>query len=324
MFTNLEPERQARTLEKLKREMGETVLAALQDDFTQEVQLNPDGQLWTEHFVTGRSKLGHMDSVMAHNLLGTIADILGVVVNPENPLLEGELPIRDCRFAGAIPPIVLAPAFSIRTPATKVYTFRDYVAAGIMTEDQAETIRAATIAGKAILVVGGTGSGKTTLLNAIAAALHAEMPDIRFMVIEDTRELQLPFENKVQLRTKVTGNQISMKRLLEFSLRMKPDRIVVGEVRNEAAASLIEAWNTGHDGGMGTVHANDAEAGALRMVDLLRHAGIPADVAMRQIANTIDLIVSIQKRHHEGGKRRVEEIVRVDGVKHGEFVFSPA
>lgn len=304
--------------------MGDKILTALEDEYTQEVQLNPDGQLWTERFDTGRSKLGTLPTVQAHSLMGTIADILGVTVNPENPLLEGELPIRDCRFAGAIPPITLAPAFSIRTPATKIYTLDDYVEAGIMTAAEAAVIKTATMEGKSILVIGGTGSGKTTLLNAIAHALCEEQPDIRFAVIEDTRELQLPFENKVAMRTKVTGNQITMKRLLEFSLRMKPDRIVVGEVRNESAAALVEAWNTGHDGGMGTVHANSAAAGGLRMVDLLRYAGIPADVAMRQIANTIDLFVSIQKRHRDGGKRRVEEILTLKGIKDGEFEFEPA
>ncbi|CAG9229909.1 Conjugal transfer protein TrbB [Paraburkholderia tropica] len=322
MFSNWEPERQSRALEKLSREMGDTILTALADDYTQEVQLNPDGQLWIERFDTGRGKLGSLSSVLAHALLDTIADILGVTVNPENPLLEGELPIRDCRFAGAAPPIVIAPAFSIRTPATKIYTLADYVEAGIMTAEQAEILKDAVREGKNILVIGGTGSGKTTLLNALGHALYEESPDIRILLIEDTRELQFPFENKVALRTKVTGDtKIGMQDLLMFSLRMKPDRIIVGEVRGRAAADMLDTWNTGHEGGMGTIHANSAADGGTRLMDMLRQADMPADVAMRKIATSIDLFVSLQKRHSTGGKRRLEEILRLDGVKDGEFVF---
>lgn len=318
---NMNEEERRRLIEKLRRELGDIVLGALEDGMTNEVQLNPDGTLWIDRFDTGRQKAGKMSAVQAENLLGTIASLLGTVVNYDRPLLEGELPIRDCRFAGAIPPITTAPAFSIRQPAGKVYTLDDYVAVGIITREQADFLTQAVIQGLNILIVGGTGSGKTTLLNALLDALCKAAPDVRLAIIEDTREIQCPNENKVPMRTKVDGEPITMTKLLEFSLRIKPDRIICGEVRNAAADAMLEAWNTGHDGGFCTVHANNARAGTSRVVNLVRKAGVPEEVAKRQIAETVQVIVSIQKKY--GGKRQIEEIVRIRDLKDGEFVFEP-
>ncbi|WP_292255030.1 P-type conjugative transfer ATPase TrbB, partial [Mesorhizobium sp.] len=181
----------------------------------------------------------------------------------------GELPIGGHRFEGLLPPVVAAPTFTIRRRASRLIPLDDYVAAKIMTEHQASLIRNAITSRMNIVISGGTGSGKTTLANAVIAEIVETAPDDRMVILEDTAEIQCAAENAVALHTSDT---IDMGRLLKSTMRLRPDRIIVGEVRDGAALTLLKAWNTGHPGGVTTIHSNTAESALRRLEQLTAEA----------------------------------------------------
>ena len=304
---NLASEQQRRQAEKLRRELGPVVLQALHDPRVVEVMLNPDGKLWVDVLGEGLQDTGaSMAQAQAENLLGTVAALLGTVITAERPLLEGELPLDGSRFQGVLPPVVANPTFAIRKRAVQVWTLADYVTQGLLTTTHAGAIRDAVIQRRNLLVVGGTSSGKTTLANAILAVIADQAGDQeRLVLLEDTVELQCTAPNQVALRTTET---IDLTRLLRATLRLRPDRIIVGEVRGGEALALLKAWNTGHSGGLATVHANSAEAGLLRLEQLIQEAGVPPQPAL--IAEAIHLLVAVVK---EGGRRAVQAVLAVHG-----------
>lgn len=291
---------------KLARELGDVVLAALGDPNVVEIMLNPDGQLWEDRHGSGMAVIGEMSMSRAQNLIGTIASALGVNATEDNPIIEGELPLDGSRFEGVLPPIVERPIFAIRKKAIFVYTLADYVRDGIMSQAQADVIRWHVEQRHNILVAGATGSGKTTLCNAILHCIAEVDPNTRIAIIEDTRELQCPVKNKFPMRT---SERKDMIQLLRATLRLRPDRIAVGEVRDGAALALLKSWNTGHSGGVATVHANSAEAALTRIEQLIQEANVPPIPAV--IAEAINCIVSIQKTSQG---RRVEQICTVKGA----------
>lgn len=293
-----------RLLDKLRRELGETVLAALDDRRVVEVLLNPDGRLWVDRLGEGLSDTGAtMPAAQARSLIGTVASMLGMAVSPEHPIVEGELPLDGSRFEGLVPPVVAQPVFSIRKRASLVYTLDDYVRDGILPPAWADAVRRAVSAHRNILISGSTGSGKTTLANAILHEIASRCPGERVVIIEDTVELQCPVENRVELRA---TDAVDMTRLLRATMRLRPDRIIVGEVRGAEALTLLKSWNTGHPGGVATVHANSAPAALIRLEQLIREAGVPP--APHLIAEAVDLVVQIA-RTRDG--RRVTEVVEV-------------
>lgn len=289
---------------KLRRELGDTVMSALADPAVVEIMLNPDGTLWEDRHGSGMKPIGALGRVQAENLICTIAGALGTEATRDRPIVEGELPLDGSRFQGIMPPIVEYPVFAIRKKAVLIYTLEDYVRDGIMTDAQRSILEAEILKRHNILVVGATGSGKTTFCNAILQRIAEVDPETRIAIIEDTRELQCPAKNKFPLRT---SENVSMTQLLRACMRMRPDRIVVGEVRDAAALALVKAWNTGHAGGVATVHANGAEAGLVRMEQLIQEANVQPNQAV--IAEAVNVIVSIQR-----GKagRKVEEICKVE------------
>ncbi len=215
------------------------------------------------------------------------------------------MPLDGSRFEALIPPLVERASFALRKKALLVFTLDDYVAKGIMTDEQRRAIESAVSNRRNVLVCGGTGTGKTTLANAILDCVAKIDTDHRIVVIEDTRELQVAADNVVFLRT---SDNTDMTRLLRATMRLRPDRIVVGEVRDGSALALLKAWNTGHPGGVGTVHANDASAALIRIGQLIQEAGVPPNPEL--IAEAVNVVVSI-KRTATG--RRVEEVVTVSG-----------
>jgi type IV secretion system protein TrbB len=268
---------------KLKRELGEQVLALLDDPRTEDILLNPDSSLWTKRLGEGFARVGQMSPTQAISALSTIAAWRGTILNHQNPILESELPIDGSRFEGIVSPVVRKPVFAIRLRPRKIFTLTDYESSGILTTKDdpmnrlrrrhdfassvrglrhAEIIRAAVGARRNILVVGSTGSGKTTFVNACLDALATLTPRDRVVSIEDTIELQCAVPNYLDLRA--VGN-VTMLDCLRACMRLKPTRIVVGEVRGAEAHTLLKAWNTGHPGGMATVHANDAMSGLIRL-----------------------------------------------------------
>jgi len=298
-------ESRSRQSEALRRAMGPEILTPLDDPQVVEVMLNPDGTLWVDRLGAGMVCTGRIDAVRALTIVNTVAAMLDTVVTPERPILECELPLDGSRFEALIPPLVERASFALRKKATLVFTLEDYVAKAIMTAAQRTVIESAAAARQNILVCGGTGTGKTTLANAILSAVARIDREHRVVVIEDTRELQLSAENVVFLRT---SDNTDMTRLLRATMRLRPDRIVVGEVRDGSALALLKAWNTGHPGGVGTVHANDASAALIRVGQLIQEAGVPPNPEL--IAEAVNVVVSI-KRTPEG--RKVEEVAAVRG-----------
>lgn len=303
-----------RQIEALRRNLGGDILGYLEDPAVIEIMLNPDGQVWVDILGGGMEPRSTMDPVRGQMIIDTVASMIGTVVTPESPIVECELPLDGSRFEGVMPPSVARPTFTIRKKALLIFTLEDYVARGIMTQAQCDVIRQAIRERQNILISGGTGTGKTTLANAVLHAISGETPDHRIVIIQDTLELQCAAPNVVFFRTSDT---VDMIRLLRATMRMRPDRIVVGEVRGPEALALLKAWNTGHPGGIGTVHANDAAAALIRMGQLIQEANVPPNPEL--IAEAVNLVVSI-KRTPAG--RAVEEIVQVKGFEEGRFVMS--
>ena len=294
-----------RQKDALRRALGPEILGPLDDPHVVEIMLNPDGALWVDRLETGMTCTARIDTVRAITIVNTVAAMLETVVTSDNPILECELPLDGSRFEALIPPLVERASFALRKKALLVFTLDDYVAKGIMTDEQRRAIESAVSNRRNVLVCGGTGTGKTTLANAILDCVAKIDTDHRIVVIEDTRELQVAADNVVFLRT---SDNTDMTRLLRATMRLRPDRIVVGEVRDGSALALLKAWNTGHPGGVGTVHANDASAALIRIGQLIQEAGVPPNPEL--IAEAVNVVVSI-KRTATG--RRVEEVVTVSG-----------
>ena len=295
----------ARQSEALRRAMGAEILEPLHDPQVVEVMLNPDGTLWVDRLGASMQCTGTIDPVRALTIVNTVAAMLETVLTPERPILECELPLDGSRFEALIPPLVERASFALRKKAMLVFTLDDYVARGIMTDEQRRAIESAVAGRRNVLVCGGTGTGKTTLANAILDCVAKVDTEHRIVVIEDTRELQVNAKNVVFLRT---SDNTDMTRLLRATMRLRPDRIVVGEVRDGSALALLKAWNTGHPGGVGTVHANDASAALIRVGQLIQEAGVPPNPEL--IAEAVNVVVSI-KRTATG--RTVEEVAMVHG-----------
>ena len=294
--------------------MGPEFLAALNDPTTIEIMLNADGKLWQERLGEPMKFIASMRMAQAQAIIETVAGYHGKEVTRQKPILEGELPLDGSRFAGQLPPVVHAPTFAIRKKATAIFTLEHYRADGILTDAQRLSIIQAVADHRNILVIGGTGSGKTTLVNAIIHEMVIQDPTERVFIIEDTGEIQCTAENHVQYHTSI---DVSMTMLLKTTLRMRPDRILVGEVRGEEALDLLDAWNTGHPGGAATLHANNAQEGLTRLKSLVsRNPSAPSEIEPL-IGEAVQVVVHIA-RTPEG--RRVQEILAVSGYRNGQYL----
>lgn len=290
----------------LRTALGPAIGAFLDDPEIVEIMLNPDGRLWVERLAHGLADTGiAIAETDGERIVRLVAHHVGAEVHARAPRVSAELPEGGERFEGLLPPIVTAPSFAIRKPAIAVFTLDDYVANGILSHRQAIALRAAVAGRQNILVAGGTGSGKTTLTNALLAEI-AQSSD-RVILIEDTRELQCAAPNLVAMRTK--DGVATLSDLVRSSLRLRPDRIPIGEVRGAEALDLLKAWGTGHPGGFGTIHAGTA-LGALRRLEQLIQEAVTT-VPRALIAETIDLIAVLVR---DGTGRRLSELALVDGL----------
>lgn len=314
MDHEVNPSVKERAIEKLRRDLGPIVVKALADPRTVEVLLNADGALWQEKLGEKMVRIGTMSPQRATAVLNTVAGYHGKTVTRFNPLIEGELPLDGSRFAGQLPPVVQEPTFAIRKKAVSVFTLDQYLEQNIMTGLQISCVKQAIADHKNILVIGGTGSGKTTLVNAIIQEMVVCNPSERVCIIEDTGEIQCTAENCVQYHTTL---EVTMTMLLKTILRMRPDRILVGEVRGPEALDLLDAWNTGHEGGAATLHANDEISALLRLKSLItRNSAAPSDIESL-IGEAVHTIVHIS-RTPEG--RAVQGIVDVLGFENGKYI----
>jgi type IV secretion system protein VirB11 len=300
---------------KLERDMGPALFAALNDPKTVEIMLNADGKVWQERLGEKMQCIGTLRPAQAQAIIETVAGYHGKEVTRKKPILEGEFPLDGSRFAGQIPPVVPegTVTFAIRKKAVKIFTLDQYVEAGIMTPAHRDALVEAVAAHRNILVVGGTGSGKTTLVNAIIHQMVVNDPTERVFIIEDTGEIQCAAKNHVQYHTAL---DVGMTALLKTTLRMRPDRILVGEVRGAEALDLLDAWNTGHEGGAATLHANSASAGLTRLRSLItRNEAAPAEIEPL-IGEAVHVVVHIA-RTPEG--RRIQEVLEVSGYANGQY-----
>lgn len=296
---------QSRRRQMLRTAFGPTIAAALADPAVIEVMVNPDGRLWIDRAAFGRQDTGErIGSAEVERIIRLVAAHVRREVHDKAPIVSAELPETGERFE-VMPPVAPAPCFAVRKPADMLYRLADYVIAGIMSSPQAAALALAVRDRKNILVVGGTSSGKTTLVNA----LLAEVADLgeRVLILEDTRELKCAAADCVALRTK--PGVASLADLVRSTLRLRPDRIIVGEVRGPEALDMLKAWNTGHPGGVTTVHANSAEAGLYRLEQLVQEAVVT--VPRELIAEAIDVIVFLAGR---GISRRVESVLELTGL----------
>lgn len=314
---SIQSETTSRGARMLRSALGEAIAGYLEDESIVEVMLNPDGRLWIDRLSSGLIDTGEtLSAADGERIVRLVAHHVGAEVHAGSPRVSAELPGTGERFEGLLPPVVAAPAFAIRKPAVAVFTLNDYVAKGIMTSSQAATLRGAVSARKNILVAGGTSSGKTTLTNALLAEV-AKTSD-RVVLIEDTRELQCKARNMVALRTK--DGVATLSDLVRSSLRLRPDRIPIGEVRGAEALDLLKAWGTGHPGGIGTIHAGTALGALRRLEQLIQEAVITVPRAL--IAETINLVAVLAGR---GADRRVAELALVTGLgAAGDYSLSQA
>ncbi|WP_208245753.1 P-type conjugative transfer ATPase TrbB (plasmid) [Rhizobium sp. T1470] len=300
-----------RLVRKLQEALGDQLCVALDDVNVVEIMLNPDGKLFIERLGHGVAPAGEMSSAAAEMVIGTVAHALQSEVDTEQPIISGELPIGGHRFEGLLPPVVAKPAFTIRRRASRLIALEDYVRTGVMTEYQASTIRSAISARLNIIISGGTGSGKTTLANAVIHEIVKSVPEDRLVILEDTAEIQCAAENAVLLHTSDT---IDMARLLKSTMRLRPDRIVVGEVRDGAALTLLKAWNTGHPGGVATIHSNTAMSALRRLEQLTAEA---SQQPMHEvIGEAVDLVISIERTPHG---RRIRDVIHVERFAGGQY-----
>ena len=295
-----------RSARMLRSAMGAAIAAWLCDRDVIEVMLNPDGRLWVDRLGTGISDSGErLSPDDGERIIRLVAHHVGAEVHARAPRVSAELPESGERFEGLLPPVVTAPAFAIRKPAVAVFSLADYVEAGIMSAHQADILRSGVAERLNILVAGGTGTGKTTLTNALLAEVAATSD--RVVLIEDTRELQCAAPNLVAMRTR--DGVASLSDLVRSSLRLRPDRIPIGEVRGAEALDLLKAWGTGHPGGIGTIHAGSAIGALRRMEQLIQEAVVTVPRAL--IAETINLIAVLVR---DGSGRRLAELARVQGL----------
>lgn len=316
MLSLISPEQLVRLNSKLKRELGAHIVTALENPEVLEICVNSDGLIWLEKKRVGLYQTG--DNVRPENLLaalGTIAALLGTELNETTPILEGRLPLDGSRVEGAIPPASPeGPSVSIRKHASTLIPLSQFEAENRISHDAVLYLRSALRDTKNIVVSGGTSSGKTTFSNALIAELLQIAPQDRLIVIEDTAELQCATANRQSF---VTTETVTMRKLVKTAMRYRPDRILIGEVRGGEALDLLRSWNTGHPGGITTLHANNAPAALLRIEQLISEVSVSPMSAL--IGEAVDVVVHMQELGRIG--RCVTEIIQVNGHRKGGYQY---
>jgi len=307
----------ARELASLKRALGPLILEALADPTTIELALNADGRLWHERLGEGTRMrcIGRLDAPTGMNVIRRIAGAVGAEITSKQPLLECELPLRGERVAAQVPPIVTGPTFAIRMPASSVFTLEQYIETRAMTRAQGDVLQRAVADHRNILVIGGTSSGKTTFVNMLIRAMVDHDPLERPIIIEDTRELQCSAENSVRYKA---NKDVDIHRLLRASMRMRPDRLLVGEVRGPEALALLIAWNSGHSGGCATVHADNTRLGLSKLATLVSMDSNAPRHIKPLIAEAVHVLVHVHKT--TDGRRCVNEIREVSGYENRQYI----
>ena len=302
-----------RYLAMLKTALGPDVLSLLDDEEVIEIMLNPDGQIVTDRLGLGKGMAGlSIGPQQGANIIKLVASFKNEVADVESPVVSSEIPIQSARFQGWLPPVVSSPCFAIRKRAIQVFTLQNYVSEGLISQDGADYLKQGVLASKNIMVIGGTSSGKTTFANALLGELYQS--DQRILVLEDLPELQVKAEDVVTMETTPF---VSMRDLVQGALRMRPDRIIIGEVRDGAALELLKAWNTGHPGGVCTLHANSIESAPHRLEDLIQE--VVAIVPRNLIVEVVNILVFLER--DSNNQRRVSQVAELLGYDGQNYQF---
>lgn len=276
-----------------------SIISLFDDERITDIEVNPDSMIFV-HYVDGSSE--YIDLKVDSKSIAAVAAIMAAElqndVSEDNPSVAAVWPDPALRIHIILPPAVKAPCMVIRRPSSMVFTLEELVDSGTCTTSEVKKIRDLIIKRKNIIVSGETGSGKTTLLNTLLAEIPTKD---RLYIVEDTRELICKAPNQVSI---LTGNKYSARQAIKDSLRFRPDRIIVGEVRDGAALDLLEAWNTGHPGGLCSIHANSPNTVKLRLKSLIQQVSISPQEDL--INTTVDAI--IQMTLCSDGIRRITEI----------------
>jgi pilus assembly protein CpaF len=284
----------------------------LLDDSISEIMGNPDASWWYERDgIMYRDTTVSFDAGRLRTGLEVIANQLGKRLDEDNPVLHAQLP-DGSRLAAVIPPVVRpAPALTLRKFPSRHFTVDDLIVRGTLTPILAGFLAEQIVAGKTLLISGGTSTGKTTVLRALANAIPE---DQRIVVIEDTSELHLHKPNllAVECQTDTFKTNITFDNLLKSALRWRPDRIILGEVRGIEARTLLDSLNTGHAGSLATIHANSAEKALHRFANLVmrNHAQTTFTDAQAEIAESVDFVVHVER---QPGRRVVREVLALRG-----------
>lgn len=302
-----------RYLAMLETAFGQEVMPWFEDDAVIEIMLNPDGKLLVERFGQGKQFTGaSLPYDRAETIIKLVASYKNLVIDEANPEIATEIPFAGARFQGWLPPVVEQPTFTIRKRATQIYTLDDYVKQGALSKAKQKQLVKALKDKLNIIIVGGTGSGKTTFANALLHELNGS--DERILILEDLPELQVAVADKVHM---VTTPTVNMRQLVKGSLRMRPDRIIVGEVRDGAALEMLKAWNTGHPGGICTLHANSVKSTPGRLEDLIQE--VVVNIPRNLILEALDIVVFIKR--NKAGEHRVETIAKLVDFAHNQYQF---
>lgn len=291
------------------RTVTQPIRQYLDDPRVIEIMCNSDGRVWVERAGEGMSRTEvNMAPAEVEALLRFVATESRSTLTADTPALAGTLPHWNARVQGLIPPIVARPNFGMRKPATVIYSLDDYVTKGVVSPEQRDALVRAVTEGKNILVGGGTGTGKTTFLNALLRVVTERTND-RLYIAEDTPELQCASENKTVVETK--RGKFEMRDAVFAALRLRPDRIIVGEIRDATALDLMMAWNTGHQGGLATIHANDSSGMLTRFCQLIEQDRKRADKAL--VAQAIHVCVHLTRDLRVAAGRRLTGLDSVQG-----------
>lgn len=300
-----------RILAILKSSLGEKINTYFEDEDIIEIMLNDDKTVWVDSLTKGMYFTGIiLENAEAMKIINTVATFMEVKVDKDNPRMSAELPDTGFRFESVIPPNVDNPIFTIRKKSILIFTLDDYVRMGSLTEFQKEVIEKAINDYKNILIVGGTSTGKTTFANACIGAIPKKD---RLVILEDTKEIRSLCPNKVSLKTSMST---TMEELFYSTMRLRPDRIIVGEIRGATSLDLLTAWNSGHSGGVSTIHSDSTE-GALEQLEQYNQRK-SVDKQQKLIGKAIDLVVVLKRVN---GERKVVEIKEVLGFDDGKYII---
>jgi P-type conjugative transfer ATPase TrbB len=298
----------------IRQTIGNDIIALLEDDSVIEIMRNANGALCVERLGKNIEKSSiKLSDRSTESLIKFLASEVKEFCTDKNPSLAVKLPYWHARFQGLLPPVVESPSFSIRKHSKHIFLLESYVEKDELSHEQYDRLMQAVCDRENILISGGTGSGKTTLANAILQKM-VETGD-RIITVEDTPELRLNQDNGLQIFTKDIigyGSQQALKDIL----RLRPDRIVLGELRDSACLDLVKAWNTGHSGGLTTIHANSCELALQRVESLI--AEVAVNVPRELIAQTVNIVVQVKR---QGARRFISDIKRLIGLNNQTYTF---